>query len=74
MKMYEFWFKRNQKFVPKGPNYNMLALVKIMAWLRPDDKPLSEPMIVYWRIYASLGLNEVMLEIVASNVFISPYF
>ena len=32
-----------------------------MAWRRPGDKPLSEPMIVIVsrRIYASLGLNEL---------------
>ena len=31
-----------------------------MAWRRPGDKPLSEPMMVnYWRIYASPGLNEL---------------
>ena len=30
-----------------------------MAWRRPGDKPLSEPMILYRRIYASLGLNEL---------------
>ena len=30
-----------------------------MAWRRPGDKPLSEAMMVYWRIYASLGLNEL---------------
>ena len=30
-----------------------------MAWHRPGDEPLSEPMmIIHWRIYASLGLNE----------------
>ena len=34
------------KFVPKGPNHNMPALVQIMAWRRPGDKPLHEPMIV----------------------------
>ena len=33
------------KFVPKGPNNNIPALVQIMAWRRPGDKPLSEPMI-----------------------------
>ena len=32
------------KFVPKGPIYNIPALVQIMAWRRPGDKPLSEPM------------------------------
>ena len=34
------------KFVPKGQINNIPALVKIMAWRRPGDKPLSEPMIV----------------------------
>ena len=34
------------KFVPKGPVDNIPALVQIMAWRRPGDKPLSEPMMV----------------------------
>ena len=34
------------KFVPKGPINNIPALVKIMAWRRPGDKPLSEPVMV----------------------------
>ena len=36
--------KISLKFVPKGPIYNIPALVQIMAWRRPGDKPLSEPM------------------------------
>ena len=32
------------KFVPKGPINNIPAWVRIMAWRRPGDKPLSEPM------------------------------
>ena len=32
------------KFVPKVPIYNIPALVQIMAWRRPGDKSLSEPM------------------------------
>ena len=32
------------KFVPKGPINNIPALVQVMAWRRPGDKPLSEPM------------------------------
>ena len=32
------------KFVPKGPINNIPASVQIMAWRRPGDKPLSEPM------------------------------
>ena len=31
------------KFVPKGQINNIPALVEIMAWRRPGDKPLSEP-------------------------------
>ena len=38
--------KISLKFVPKGPIYNIPALVQIMAWPRPGDKPLSEPMMV----------------------------
>ena len=31
-----------------------------MAWRRPGDKPyLNQWCLVYWRIYASLGLNEL---------------
>ena len=33
-------------FVPKGPINNIPALVQIMAWRRPGDKPLSEPTLV----------------------------
>ena len=38
--------KISQKFVPKGSITNIPALVQIMAWRRPGDKPLSEPMMV----------------------------
>ena len=34
------------KFVPKGSINNNPALFQIMAWRRPGDKPLSEPMMV----------------------------
>ena len=33
-------------FVPKGRNNNIPAMVPIMTWRRPGDKPLSEPMMV----------------------------
>ena len=52
------------KFIPQGPINNIPALVQIMAWRRPGDKPLSGPMMVRWldyrRIYASPGLNELI--------------
>ena len=38
--------KISLKFVPKGPVNNISSLVQIMAWHRPGDKPLSEPMMV----------------------------
>ena len=38
--------KISLKFVPKGPINNIPALVQIMAWRRPGDKPLSEAMMV----------------------------
>ena len=38
--------KKSMKFVPKRPFTNIPALVQIMAWHRPGDKPLSEPMLV----------------------------
>ena len=43
-----FWIpiKISLKFVPKDPINNISALVQIMAWRRPGDKPLSEPMMV----------------------------
>ena len=31
-------------FIPKGLINDIPALVRIMAWRRPGDKPLSEPM------------------------------
>ena len=34
------------KFLPKDPINNIPGLVQIMAWRRPGDKPLSEPMMV----------------------------
>ena len=44
MKMLEFRLKFSLKFVPKGPIDNISALVQKMAWRRPGDKPLSDPM------------------------------
>ena len=38
--------KISLKFVPKGPINNIPALVQVMAWRRPGDKPLTEPMVL----------------------------
>ena len=37
--------KISLKFVHKGPINNIPGLVQIMAWRRPSDKPLSEPIL-----------------------------
>ena len=43
--------KISLKFVPKGQINNFSALVQIMAWRRPGDKPLSEPMTEFTNAY-----------------------
>ena len=45
MKMCEFWLKCYWSLFLGGPIYNIPALFQMMAWGRPGDKPLSEPMI-----------------------------
>ena len=57
--------KISLKFVPKGLINNIPALVPIMAWRRPGDKPLSEPMTVrsLVHLYESLGLNELNIKL-----------
>ena len=40
------WITISLKFVPNGPFNNIPTLVQVMAWRRPGDKPLSEPMMV----------------------------
>ena len=36
------------KFVPKGQINNIPVLIQKMAWRRPGDKPLSEPMLTHF--------------------------
>ena len=50
--------KISLKFVPKGPINNIPALVQIMAWLRPGDKPLSEPMMASLLAHISITRPE----------------
>ena len=38
--------KISLNFFPQGPIDNIPALVQIMAWRRPGDKPLFEPMMM----------------------------
>ena len=55
--------KISLKYVPKGPINNIPALVQIMAWRRSGmSHYLNQWWLVYRRIYASLGLSELMLS------------
>ena len=47
--------KISMKFVPKAPINNIPALVQMMAWRRPGDKPLSEPMMVNLLIHVCVA-------------------
>ena len=49
------WIVKNflLKFVPKGSINNIPALVQVIAWHRPGDKPLSEPM-MFSLLHASM--------------------
>ena len=51
------------KFVPKGSINNDPALFRIMAWRRPGDKPLSEPMMI--RLPTHICQNDVATTFVA---------
>ena len=68
----------SSKFVLKGPDNNIPALVQIMAWRRPGDKPLSEPMMVTLLTqicvtrpqWVNVCKNNVTLGICSKNVLI----
>ena len=48
------------KFVPRGLINNIPALVQIMAWRRPGDKPLSDPMMVSLPTYIYIRRSSSM--------------
>ena len=45
----------------------------MMAWHRPGDKPLSEPLIVYRRIYVSLGLSDLKETVWEYPIIVSSF-
>ena len=51
--------KISLNFVPKGSINNIPALVQIIAWTRRQVIIWTNDALVYWRIYASLVLNEL---------------
>ena len=66
-----FSIKISLKFVPKVPINSIPALVHIMAWHWPGDKPLSEPMMVCLLMHICVTrpqwVNDEFLEIFLSN-------
>ena len=74
MKSFYLLIKISLKFVAKGPVDNKWALVKIMAWRRIGNKPLSEPMLtrftdstrgrwavlIYWQFFQALFPGQMM--------------
>ena len=76
--------KISLKFVPKGQINKIPALVQIMAWRRPGDKPLSEPMMVsflthicvtrpQWVNTLRQGQFDCLLESILKLVFVFEY-
>ena len=58
--------KISLKFVPKGPINNIPPLVQMMAWRRPGDKPLSEPMVV--SLYTHMHICVTWPQWVKANI------
>ena len=59
-KMYQFRLRFHSiLLIPKGSNINIPSPAPIMAWRRHY---LNQKWLVYWRIYASFGLNELSFE------------
>ena len=65
--------KISLKFVPKVPINNIPALVQIMAWRRPGDKPLSEPMLVSLLTHICVARPQWVNTLRPCNVFIHPW-
>ena len=65
--------KNSLKFVPKVPINNIPALVQIMAWRRPGDKPLSEAMLVSLPMHICVTrpqwVNLLHAELLWGNIF-----
>ena len=59
--------KISLKFVPKVRISNIPALVQIMAWHQPGDKPLSEPMMVSLQMHITCMCHINVCYIQAGN-------
>ena len=64
--------KISLKFVPNVRINNTSSLVQIMAWRRPGDKPLSEPMVI--SLLAHICINQLQWVISAVKAWMMDYF
>ena len=77
MKMYEFWLWL-PKFVPKGRFNNISALIQIMAWCLPGNKPLPEPLVVSLLMHICVARSQSVKHFthlhwcVSTQLLISP--
>ena len=58
--------KISLKFVPKGSINIIPALVQMMAWRRPGDKPLSEPMMVNLPMHICVTRPQWVKQVIAN--------
>ena len=61
------------KFIPKCLINNIPALVQIMAWCPPGDKPLSEPMIIIFLTHICVTRPQWVDKIPPNPVVISKH-
>ena len=59
--------KISLKFIPKVSINNIPALIQIMAWRRPGDKPLSEPMMVSLPAHICVTRPQWFIRVVRST-------
>ena len=67
--------KISLNFANKGPIYNIPALIYIMDWCRPGDKPLSRTVMVKLPTHIlSLSLKELKVILVELNVLLYDFY
>ena len=66
-KMYEYCLRFHWNFSPKVRIKDIPALVQIMAWRQPGDKPLSEPIMVILLTHICIPRPQWLNTIHAAN-------
>ena len=64
--------KISLKSIPKDPINNIPTLVQIMAWRRPGDKPLSEPMMISLPTHICVTRSQWVNILRSSEAFLTP--